>query len=308
MRWSPPMRARCLPLVLVAACSSGESNPAPDAPSAGRPDGVALCYSIAANESPAVTAFDAALRAGDRAVRADRIAALDAAAKAMPNEEKIHLYLGLAHLWRLAEPLPGEETPAMQAPSAIAARDHLEKAYELCPTDHRIAAWLGPVLVRFGRVLNDQATIDRGLAVLDKGIAHYPSFVLFSKLLVFADLAHDAPEFVKAVDAVFENVDACAVTPADPACTNATIPHNAEGAGLFLGDALAKGGKRAEAEAAYKAAAEGPAFASWSFQAELASRMSNLDDRIAKLRNSDPGDDPPVAWQSTTQCVVCHQQ
>lgn len=303
-----PMRAPGL-LVVLAACSSSGSEPAPDAPApTGRPDGVALCYSTAGNEAPAVTAFDAALRAGDRAARADRIAALDAAAKAMPNEEKVHLFLGLAHLWRLAEPLPGEETPAMQAPSAIAARDHLEKAYELCPTDHRIAAWLGPVLVRFGRALNDQPTIDRGLAVLDKGITHYPSFVLFSKLLVFADLAHDAPEFVKAVDAVFENIDACTATPADPACTNATIPHNAEGAGLFLGDALAKGGHRAEAEAAYRATAEGPAFATWSYQAELSSRMANLDDRIAKLRNSDPADDPPVAWQSTTQCVVCHQQ
>jgi len=303
------MRARCLPLVLAAACSSGESAPASDAPApAGRPDGVALCYSPAANEHPAVLAFEAALRSGNRAVRADRIAALDAAVKATPNEEKLHLFLGLAHLWRLAEPLPGEDAPAMQAPSAIGARDHLERAYELCPTDHRIAAWLGPVLVRFGRALNDQPTIDRGLAVLDRGIAHYPSFVLFSKLLVFADLPHDAPDFVKAVDAVFQNVHACGATPADPACTNATVPHNAEGAGLFLGDALAKGGHRAEAEAAYRAAAEGPAFASWSFQAELSARTANLDDRIARLRNTDPADDPAVAWQSTTQCMVCHQQ
>ena len=300
---------RCLLPVLLAACSSsGTSEPMPDAPAdPGRPDGVALCYSPAANANAAVIAFDTALRAGDRAARADRITALDAAAKAMPNEEKVHLFLGLAHLWRLAEPLPGEEVPAMQAPSAIAARDHLEKAYELCPTDHRIAAWLGPVLVRFGRVLNDQPTIDRGLAILDQGIAHYPSFVLFSKLLVFADLAYDAPEFVKAVDAVFENVDACAATPADPACTNATVPHNAEGAGLFLGDALAKGGHRAEADKAYRDTAAGPAFASWSFQADLAARTANLDDRIAKLRNSDPADDPAVAWQSTTQCVFCHQ-
>ena len=67
-------------------------------------------------------------------------------------------------------------------------------------------------------------------------------------------------------------------------------------------------GCRDEAEAAYQAAAEGPAFASWSFQAELSARTADLDGRIAKLRNSDPGDDPPVAWQSTTQCVVCHQQ
>lgn len=302
--------SRTLPaLALLAACSSSDPAPAPDAPeSSGRPDGVALCYSAAANTNAAVIAFDVALRAGDRAARADRITELEAAAKAMPDEEKVHLFLGLAHLWRLAEPLPGEADLGTQANSAIAARDHLQRAYELCPTDHRIPAWLGPVLVRFGRALNDPATVDRGLAVLDQGIAHYPSFVLFSKLLVFADLAYDAPEFVKAVDAVFENIDACGKTPTDPACTNATVPHNADGAGLFLGDALAKGGHRTEAEKAYRDTAAGPSFASWSFQAELSARTAGLDDRIARLRNSDPADDPPVAWQSTTQCVFCHQQ
>ena len=304
-----PRMRRCLLPLVIGACSSTAGMPAaPDAPAdPGRPEGVALCYSPAANAAPAVTAFDAALRAGDRGARADRIADLEAAAKAMPDEEKVHLFLGLAHLWRLAEPLPGETDLSSQATSAIGARDHLQRAYDLCPTDHRIAAWLGPVLVRFGRVLQDQPTIDRGLAVLDQGIAHYPSFVLFSKLLVFADLAYDAPEFVKAVDAVFENVDACRATPTDPACTNATVPHNAEGAGLFLGDALAKGGHRDEAAAAYRDATLGPAFASWSFQTDLSARTSNLDDRIARLRNADPADDPPVAWQATTQCVFCHQ-
>lgn len=299
---------RLLFVVLVAACSSSDPAPSPDAPeSPGRPDGVALCYTPAGNSHPAVIAFDTALRAGDRAQRADRITDLEMAAKAMPDDEKVNLFLGLAQLWRLAEPLPTETDVGTQANAAIGARDHLQKAYDLCPTDHRIAAWLGPVLVRFGRALNDQATVDKGLAVLDQGIAHYPSFVLFSKLLVFADLPYDAPEFVKAVDAVFENIDACGKTPSDPACTNATVPHNAEGAGLFLGDALAKGGHRAEADKAYRDTTLGPAFASWSFQADLSARTANLDDRIAKLRNSDPADDPPVAWQATTQCVYCHQ-
>ena len=294
-------------LWLLAACSSPH-DATPDAAVAAdnRPPGVALCYSSAATNHPATAAFDEAFRSGDRSKRAAAIDLLTTAATALPAEEQIHLELGLAHLWRLAEPLPGEETLSEQYPSAIGARDHLQRAYELCPTDHRIAAWLGPILVRFGRTLQDQPTIDEGLAVLDKGIAAYPSFVLFSRLLVFAESPRDAPEFQTALAAVISNIDACAATPTDPACTNSTVSHNREGAGLFLGDVLAKAGKRAEAAAAYADAMAGPDFATWSYQAEIAGRIATLDDRIARHTTADPTDDPPVAWSATNQCALCH--
>lgn len=295
-------------LCLLAACSSPHGSDAPDAtvPSDNRPPGVALCYSSVATNHAATAAFQDAFRAGDRSKRAAAIEMLTAAADALPDEEQLHLMLGLAHLWRLAEPLPGEDTLSEQLPSALGARDHLKRAYELCPTDHRIAAWLGPILVRFGRTLQEQATIDEGLAVLDRGIAAYPSFVLFSRLLVFADSPRDAPEFQTALGAVLTNIDACAATPTDPACTNSTVPHNREGAGLFLGDVLAKAGRRAEAEAAYTGASTGADFPSWSYQAEITERLQTLDDRITRLANADPADDPPVAWAAANQCALCH--
>ncbi len=295
-------------LWLLAACSSPHGSDGPDAAvtSDNRPPGVALCYSSTAANHPATVAFDDAFRAGDRSKRAASIEMLTAAAAALPEEEQIHLMLGLAHLWRLAEPLPGEGTPSEQLPSALGARDHLKRAYELCPTDHRIAAWLGPILVRFGRTLQDQATIDEGLAVLDRGIAAYPSFVLFSRLLVFADFPRDAPEFQTALAAVVTNIDACAATPSDPACTNSTVAHNREGAGLFLGDVFTKAGRRADADAAYTSTMSGADFPSWSFQAELTERIQNLDDRIARLANADPNDDPAVAWAAANQCALCH--
>ena len=297
--------------LLAAACASpAGGGDAPDAavPSNTRPAGVALCYSSTASSHPAVVMFDAALRAGDRSQRAAVIENLKAAADALPGEEQIHLMLGLAHLWRLAEPLAGEEMPSAQLPSALGARDHLKRAYELCPTDHRIAAWLGPILVRFGRTLQDQPTIDEGLAILDRGIAAYPSFVLFSRLLVFADSPRTEPAFQTALAAVVANIDACAATPGDPACTNATVSHNREGAALFLGDVLAKNGDRSAAETAYTDAMEGADFASWSYQPELAARIQGLDDRIARHANADPSDDPAVAWAATTQCAFCHSQ
>ncbi len=233
--------------------------------------------------------------------------ALEAATAELPDQEQLHLLLGLAHLWTLAEPQPGDEQPGQQLPAALGARDHLRRAYELCPTDHRIAAWLGPVLVRFGRTLGSQEMVDEGLAVLDRGIAAYPSFVLFSRLLVYADYPRDAPEYQLALDAVVANRDACAATPADPACTDhPRAAHNREGAPVFMGDALAKAGRRADAAATYQAAMSEPGYQSWPFQAMLTSRLATLDQRIAAFATADVADDPPVAWAVTEQCAMCH--
>jgi hypothetical protein len=271
-----------------------------------RPPGVALCYSPAADAHPATQAFFAAFRDGDRSLRANAITGLESAIAELPDEEELHLLLGLAHLWRLAEPLPDETGAAAQLPSAVGARDHLRRAYELCPTDHRIAAWLGPILVRFGRTLNDQDMVDEGLRVLDQGIAAYPSFVLFSKLLVYAESPRDAPEFQQALAAVVDNIDACGETPTDPACTNQTVPHNREGASIFLGDVLTKAGRRADAHAAYSDALAGPDFASWSFQPLLHARIDQLDARIALFGDADPANDPDAAWIAPNQCALCH--
>lgn len=302
------MRKPLLACSLLAACGGGHDAMPDSASHDPRPPGVALCYSTTSAMHPATVAFTAALRAGDREARAGVITELDAAAKALPHEEQLQLYLGLAHLWRLAEPLPGETDISIQLPSAVGSRDALTRAYELCPTDHRIAAWLGPILVRFGRTLGDQATVDQGLAVLDRGIAAYPSFVLFSRLLVYADASRDAPEFQNALAAVVENIDACSLTPGDPACTNTTVPHNREGAALFLGDVLAKAGRRDDALAAYTDGSAGPDFGSWSYRSLLLDRMNTLDERIALYADDNAANDPPSAWAADNQCALCHTE
>ena len=300
--------------VLLAACGGSGAPTTPDgaplSPDASaaltRPPGVALCYSATAEAHPATVMFREVFAAGDKSMRAASIAALDDAAKTLPNEEELQLFLGLDHLWRLAEPLPGEDAPLSQLGDATASRDHLKLAKMLCPTDARIDAWLGPVLVRFGRTLNDQATVNEGLADLDAGIAAYPGFVLFSKLLVYADSPRTAPEFQSALDAVTANITSCAQTPNDPACTNATVPHNLEGANIFLGDIYTKALRKSDAGAVFGALPSSPGWSTWSFQAIQPERLQHLDARIAAYANTDPADDPAAAWTATNQCALCH--
>jgi hypothetical protein len=302
----------------AAACGSDEETPpapAAAAPSVAskRPEGVEVCYSDLSAAHPATETFWVALSTGNRAARNDAIAALDAAAKEHPAEEQLALLLGLAHLWRLAEPLPAETSDLeVQLESATKSRSELERAYALCPTDHRIPAWLGPVMVRTGRVLGDQSLIDQGLAVLQQGIDNYPEFVLFSKLLVFADEPPGSPDYQHALSAVEDNMAACGdvihAPSSDPACANGgTAVHNIEGAAVFLGDAFAKGGKKDRARSVYTQAKSGPGYAAWPFKAIIDERLANLDVRIAAYGTADVTDDPSAMWLEPTQCAVCHQ-
>src|SRR6185503_1971547 len=136
-----------------------------------------LCYSEMAENHPATIAFWKALENGSLTDRAAVTDGLKTALDQHPDEEEFALLHGLANVWRLGEPLPSEAgDQAGLITTVTAARASLEDAYALCPTDHRIAAWLGPIIVNWGRALGDQASIDLGLKVLQQGIDAYPSF------------------------------------------------------------------------------------------------------------------------------------
>ena len=278
-----------------------------------RPAGVALCYSTASSSHPAVTHYWDAMRSGDSKKRTAAISELAAAAAAAPNEEEFALLNGLANLWRVAEPTLLESiNPFLTLDSVDKAGKELERAYALCPTDHRITAWLAPIKIRMGRMANDSALVDQGMALLNRGIAHYPGFVLFSKFLVYADLPASDPEFAKAVDAVRENAVYCG-TPAtglsrDPACRNhPRAAHNIEGSAVFLGDMYAKAQDRTAALAAYQSAKATETWDTWDYRDLLEKRISELDARMAAAATPATGDDLQPAWASQIQCSLCHR-
>lgn len=291
-----------------AGTDAGTDAGASRAGNAGRPAGVATCYSALADAHPATTAFWAAFLGGKLEDRADAIAGLEAAGQEYPDEEEFALLAGLANLWRVAEPLPDQvdDLPGMIT-GALNSRTQLERAYELCPTDHRIPAWLGPVLVRTGEATGNQAAIDEGLEVLQQGIDHYAEFVLFSKMLIYADRPKDDADFQKALDAILENLDIC--PPDSPACTNQPLAaHNFEGASVFFGDVLAKAGMQSEARATYTMAMDVPEYAAWDYQSVLAERLDTLDARVKAFDTTDAKDDPESVWSADFQCSICHRK
>lgn len=272
-----------------------------------RPEGIAQCYSELSSTHPATQAFWVAFTNMRYEERAAVTEGLADAAELYPDEEEFALLHGLAALWRLAEPTPDEEEDmGGLITAATTARSELERAYELCPTDHRLPAWLGPIIANTGRAIMDDATFQDGLDVLQKGIDHYPSFVLFSKLLIFAQEPKDSEEFQGALQALMENIMVCGDL--DPACqNNPRAVHNREGALIFMGDVLAKSGDRAMALDTYELALDEPDYGSWDYQAMMQERIDSLDARIASFDNDDAEDDFESAWSSTYQCSVCHK-
>lgn len=277
-----------------------------------RPAGVALCYSSAADQHAATQAFWRAVWADDRGSRAAVIQGLDAAVAMNPKEEELRVLLGLANLWRVADPLPAEaKDQAVFIQSALAAKDSVEQAYKLCPSDYRLPAWLGPILVNMGRAVQNPDTVKQGMQVLQEGIDHYPSFVLFSKLLIFADRPRADPDFQQALQALQDNTSACGdpATSRDPACRNtAHAAHNIEGSMVFLGDVYTKAGLRDKALRLFQDAQRSPGYASWSYQGLITDRIKDLDARLAALGDDDASNDPDVAWRAGYQCAVCHKR
>jgi hypothetical protein len=279
----------------------------------GRPIGVAECYSTMSSAHAATLRHWQALRSGDLEGRGAMIDELSAAASEHPKEQEFALLLGLASLWRVAEPLEIESLdPFLSLETIEVAQRELERAYSMCPTDHRIPAWLGPIKIRMGRMLEDDALVAQGFDVLNRGIEHYPGFVLFSKLLVYADLPASDPDFKNATDAVRENQVYCGSVATglsrDPACNNHPhAAHNIEGSAVFLGDMYAKAQDRAAALAAYQSAKAVPTWSSWDYRELLEERITTLDARMTALASPNTSDDLEPAWASAIQCSLCHR-
>jgi tetratricopeptide (TPR) repeat protein len=286
------------------------ADPVTAAVNAGRPQSVRVCYTSTSQAHPARAAFWAAMRANDTAKRVAVIADLEAAATALPNEEEIALLNGLAHLWRLAEPLESEKSDVgVTVQSAQRAQAELERAYALCPTDHRIPAWLGPVLINGGRAMGNAQLVADGFAILQRGIDHYPAFVLFSKLLAYANEPTSSADFQKSLEAVNANIDYCTSSPNDPACTNTfQAAHNFEGSMVFLGDVYAKAQRKTEALRFYSQAKTVNTYAAWPWKSLIEDRITTIDARVAAYATPAASDDHPAAWNAAWQCSVCHQQ
>jgi tetratricopeptide (TPR) repeat protein len=323
------LRMTLLVLALcVAACdTTTTSTTTPTEPTTeATPPKSQPCRSELSSNHPAIIAWWQALENQDYAARDQVIEDLKAALEAHPDEGEFALSLALAHLWRIAEWDQVEDADfSMYLDSATGAPDTLVRARELCPSDERIAAWLGPMWIRMGQITGSEETLQMGWDVLEEGIAAYPEFVLFSRALVLGGLPADDPDFQGAIDAMWQNFGYCLgeevdldnppahaflIAPEDAlgdACrNNPRAPHNLEGTAIFYGDLLAKNGDLELARSAYEQGTRTATFKDWPFQDLLHARIADVQARVDAYTDDDPDNDPLWIGDESHQCSVCH--
>jgi hypothetical protein len=278
---------------------------------------------------PAVASFYDDFLAARYSRARTQAAALDAAAGAEPTQGRLALLRAHAHLWHIAEfgRDPTQDQGALPA-EASALIAQFQTARVLDPNDGRVACWLGAAQELVGRMSHDRDLVEQGLATIEEGVRAYPEFGLFCRALAYAPLPASDPDYAKAVDALFLNVDACFGAQVDRAnpditpylgqetqtgpkrvCWNDPIaPHNLEGFLLFLGDLLVKQGQVGVARIAYNDVKLVPQYPSWPYKSLLDDRLNaDLGAKAALYADADPSNDPPLGGNSIQHgCAYCH--
>lgn len=272
-----------------------------------RPSNIALCRTEESLNHPAAREFWRVFAGADYAARSGSAELLARAVEERPSDAYLALLHGHMSLWRAAERQTlVDNLDALGA--ATLAEQEFTRAYALCPTDHRIPAWLGPVKVLLGNLTLDAARVDEGMRILEQGIHEYPTFVTFSRLLVYANTPIDDPNFTHALDAVRVTRELCSKS-ADPSCNNSPyVPHNFQGGAIYLGDIYARAQDRAAALATYELAKSRPDWDKWVYKDVLDERIRTVDARMAAAATDTTLDDHPGAFDAANQCMYCHQE
>jgi hypothetical protein len=276
------------------------------------------------------SALLSALEAGDYDRLPELLESLTRSALERPRDGRIHLALGLAHLWAVSEKDRAPRPSPRLTEHVVLSRHHLDSAYALLPKDARVHGWSAGAQLASATLLDDQAARRAGYFEMQEAVAEFPEFNLFSRSYVLSRLRADDPKFERdVVGSMFDLMDRCfgragsweerrerlrrALStrpgPADPkrvCLPSPKAPHNVEGFFLHLGDVLAKAGRIDDARQAYSLARLAPESERWPHRAALDERIATLEARSPLLRAAKNGEGMMVV--SALSCSGCHQR
>jgi hypothetical protein len=190
-----------------------------------------------------------------------------------------------------------------------------------------------------------QDLIAQALALLDGGVVAEPRFNLFGRFITTGLLPRNTERFHQAVSDVsafqearlgakldperpditpflkadspcdpahpppwpFEALSEQTTFRRDPKCWNSwKTPFEYEGAWLYMGDILLKGGRAAAARVTYQNGQKLTSYSQWPYAVILEDRLSHLDELAAKFADQDPSNDPELVIRAPANCLICH--
>jgi len=220
---------------------------------------------------------------------------LETAIQSDPNNPTLYALLGATHFWHV-----GEMT---RDPNALA--------------DKQI----------FGQEYQDQSLIAKGNGILDFAVYQFPEFNNFNRWAAHLDDARDTATYQKALDSLWQDIDACIGTHIDRANPDMKpylglvtgvgrkkacwwkgdiAPYAFEGLILNLGNGLVKAGQIDAARVMYANAKYADNYETWPYRSVLESiAASDLNARAALYAPGATRNPPPLNVPNRS-CVYCH--
>ena len=247
-----------------------------------------------------------------------------------PRDGRLHLLLGMAHLWRVSEKERDPAPSPRLTEHVVLSRHYLGSARALLPEDPRVHGWNAGAMLATATLLDDARARREGYFEMQDAMSDFPEFNLFSASFVFSRLPADDPKYEpEVVDSMFEATARCygdadrwAERRASVAAAMAEVerptderrvcypspdaPHNVEGFFLHFGDALSKAGRLDDAREAWSLAQLVPSFRTWPYRAELEARLADPEahSRVARAGRAGEG----MMITSRFACSGCHQR
>jgi len=265
---------------------------------------------------------------------------LETAIQSDPNNPTLYALLGATHFWHVGE---ASRDPNAQADKAIFAQDMptaaalFQKALDLdYYTQHPIGyiyddhlpGYLGITTFHTGQEFNDPNLKAKGDGILDFAVYEFPEFNNFNRWAAHLDDARDSDTYKKALDSLWQDIDACIGTQIDrtnpdmkpyfglvtgvgrkKACwwKGDIAPYGFEGLILNLGNGLVKAGQIDAARVMYANAKYADNYETWPYRNVLETiAASDLNARAALYApGANPQNAPPLNVPNRS-CVYCH--
>jgi hypothetical protein len=267
---------------------------------------------------------------------------LQTAIESDPNNPTLYALLGATHFWHVGEgtrdpnaQLPAEKKAlAQDMPTAAAL---FQKALDLdyysqhpigYIYDDHLLGYLGITTFHTGQEFGDPNLMAKGDGILDSAVYQFPEFNNFNRWAAHLDDARDSDTYKKALDSLWQDIDACIgghLDRANPdmkpylnlvtgvgrkkACwwKGDIAPYGFEGLVLNLGNGLVKAGEIDAARVMYANAKYADNYETWPYRNVLETiAASDLNARAALYA---PGANPQNAPQlhvPDRSCVYCH--
>lgn len=286
----------------------------------------------------AIERFWSAYHGNDYAAIPEVQKELETAIQSDPDNPTLYALLGATHFWHVGEMSRDPDAPAHRnvfLEDMPTAAGLFKKALDLdyyTPhpigyiNDDHLPGYLGITTVHTGQEFNDQSLIAKGDGILDFAVYQFPEFNNFNRWAAHLDDTRDTATYQKALDSLWQDLDACVGTQIDranpdmepylglvtgvgrkKACwwKGEIAPYGFEGLVLNLGNGLVKAGQIDAARVMYANAKYADNYETWPYRNVLESiAASDLNARAAMYA---PGaKNPPPLNVPNRSCVYCH--